>query len=284
MKKLLSFLSILATLFCCLFWYGFTTTTQQDTNETTKVQWVRITNKNTWLYKNATTLDKDKLFVLEYSYYAKVKETTQNGFYYVEVLDNFGDFVKIFGYVLATQVKPQTETPLSPTYPTLLATVNNTNTILFSMPNATSQSVFVVYQGQILSYFGSYPTSDTTWYLVRMDQTLCYLNADNVSLPAVNLHPTPIIVQTTTEPEKEPTPPSQTTTQDTQNTIQLSKWQITLVATIALSAVVIVVILFLPAKSKKQKDFFYDLNDDNKNSVVLTEETSLRPRYFDDYL
>ena len=280
MKKLLTFLSIFVTLFSCIFWYGFTTA---DTENPTQIEWVRITNKDTWLYKNATNNDSDKLFILQYSYYAKVKETTQNGFYYVEVLDNFGDFVKVFGYVLAQQVEVQTQTPLSPTYPTLFATVSTTNTILFCLPDTTSQSVCVVYQGQVLSYFGTYPTRDKTWYLVRMDQTLCYVNADNVNLPAVNLHPTPIVVQTEQPSQKEPTTPDPPLT-DTQNTTQLSKLQVTLVAIIALSAVVIVVILFLPAKSKKQKDFFYDVKDDDKNSIVLTEETSLRPRYFDDYL
>ena len=280
MKKLLTFLSIFVTLFSCFFWYGFTTA---DTENPTQIEWVRITNKDTWLYKNATNNDSDKLFILQYSYYAKVKETTQNGFYYVEVLDNFGDFVKVFGYVLAQQVEVQTQTPLSPTYPTLFATVSTTNTILFCLPDTTSQSVCVVYQGQVLSYFGTYPTRDKTWYLVRMDQTLCYVNADNVNLPAVNLHPTPIVVQTEQPSQKEPTTPDPPLT-DTQNTTQLSKLQVTLVAIIALSAVVIVVILFLPAKSKKQKDFFYDVKDDDKNSIVLTEETSLRPRYFDDYL
>ena len=280
MKKLLTFLSIFVTLFSCFFWYGFTTA---DTENPTQIEWVRITNKDTWLYKNATNNDSDKLFILQYSYYAKVKETTQNGFYYVEVLDNFGDFVKVFGYVLAQQVEVQTQTPLSPTYPTLFATVSTTNPILFCLPDTTSQSVCVVYQGQVLSYFGTYPTRDKTWYLVRMDQTLCYVNADNVNLPAVNLHPTPIVVQTEQPSQKEPTTPDPPLT-DTQNTTQLSKLQVTLVAIIALSAVVIVVILFLPVKSKKQKDFFYDVKDDDKNSIVLTEETSLRPRYFDDYL
>lgn len=281
MKKLLTFLSIFVTLFSCFFWYGFTTT---DTDYPTQIEWIRITNQDTWLYKNATNNDSDKLFVLQYSYYAKVKETTQNGFYYVEVLDNFGDFVKVFGYVLAQQVEVQSQAPLSPTYPSLFATVSTTNTILFCLPDTTSQSVCVVYQGQILSYFGTYPTRDKTWYLVRMDQTLCYVNADNVNLPAVNLHPTPIVTQTVTPPVQEPSTKEEQIDSNTQNNSQLFKWQITLVAIIALSAVVIVVILFLPAKSKKQKDFFYEVNDTNKNSLVLTEETSLRPRYFDDYL
>jgi len=283
MKKLLNFLSIFAIFLTCFLWYGFTSP-QQTEEENSQAQWIRITNKDTWLYKNATTNNSDKLFVLQYSYYAKVKKTTQNGFYYVEVLDNFGDFVKVFGYVLMEEVEVQTETPLTPTYPTLLATINTPNTILFCLPDTTSQSVCVVYQGQILPYFGSYVTVDKTWYLVRMDQTLCYVNADNVSLPAVNLHPTPIITQTVTPPVEEPPTQQEPTDTDTQSTTQVQKFQVTLVAIIALSAVIIVVILFLPAKSKKQKEYFYDVNDLNKNALVTTDETSLRPRYFDDYL
>lgn len=291
MKKITVLLTIasIAVLcyFCCGFLYSSSVNALAEESTTTQPSWVRITEKDVWLYKTASSAESEKLFLLQYSYYAKVKEITQNGFYHVEILDNVAGFVKVLGYVPIDKVTPQTETPLSPTYPTVFSTVNQNNIILFSQANVLSNAVCAVYQGQTLSYFGSYPTADKTWYFVRFEQHLCYVDANSVTLPAIALHPTPVHVQTVTPPAEE-TPP--TDVQDDLNEQpepqdNFSKWQIVIVALIALSAVVIVVVLFLPAKPKEQKTATFDAKDLEPQNITLDATTqNLTPHYFDDYL
>lgn len=280
MKKITTLLTIFAVLVFCYFCYAFTYTYADDSQQQQQPTWVRITQQDTWLYKNASSADGDKLFLLQYSYYAKVKEVTQNGFYYVELFDNVAGFVKILGYVPTEKVTPSTETPLSPTYPTVFSTVRLNNLILFSHPTAQSEAVCAVYQGQTLSYFGSYPTADKTWYFVRFEQSLCYVDADGVSLPAIGLHPTPVYVPTVTpEVDTTPTEPETPTTEEK----DFSQWQIAIIALIALSAVVVVVVLFLPAKSKEQKPATFDATP-LTNDIKQQADYDTQPRYFEDYL
>lgn len=283
MKKFATLLTLIFVAFSVFFCCAFTDTSVNDTSTQT-VSWVRITNENTWLYKNPSATEGDKLFVLAYTYYAKVLESTQNGFYYVELLENSSGFVKIYGYVLKDDVTAEEETPVSPTYPTVFTTVKTSNLILFSAPSASSASVCAVYEGQTLYYFGSYPAKDKTWYFVRFGQNLCYVDSLCVTTPAISLHPTPLPTQSVTPPVEE-TPPTETPEDSVEQTNDFSKLQIAIITLVALSALVVVIILFLPAKSKKQN---FENCDASFNGLAPIQQGSAsnepKPRYFDDFL
>lgn len=283
MKRLATLLTLIFVTFSAFFCCAFADSPIED-NPTQTPVWIRITNEDTWLYKNPTSTEGDKLFVLAYTYYAKVLESTQNGFYYVELMENSSGFVKIYGYVLKEDVTAEEETPVSPTYPTVFTTVKTSNLILFSAPSVSSASVCAVYEGQTLYYFGSYPTNDKTWYFVRFGQNLCYVDALGVTTPAISLHPTPLPIQSVTPPIEE-TPPTEQPQDQVEQSNDFSKLQIAIIALVALSALVVVIILFLPAKSKKQK--FENCDVGLSELEPLHQSTGLsepKPRYFDDFL
>lgn len=291
MKRFMLFsLVLLTALIAFLTLFAIPETALADDSSSSVPSWVRIVDEDTWLFKNATDAASDKLFKLAYSYYLKVIDVTQNGFYRVELMENNGGFVKIFGYVKRDSVSAVTEQPAYPTYPSVIVTVKQTNAILFSQPSAVSQSVCAVYDGQILYYYGSYPAADSTWFFVRYDQNLCYVNASGVSAPAVSLHPTPvtIIVDTQpTEPDQSDATenPSDTDRQDSpaQSSSSLSKTQIVIIALVCIPALIIVVVLFLPAKSKKQKYYTPD-SAAADTAPPQTNPSARQPRYFDDFL
>ncbi|MGN0783493.1 MAG: hypothetical protein ACI4M0_04040 [Christensenellales bacterium] len=260
-----------------------------DDSATSTPSWVRIVDNDTWLLKNASDSASDKLFKLAYSYYLKVTDVTQSGFYRVELMENSGGFVKIYGYVKCDKVSAVVDQPTYPTYPTVIVTVKQSNTILFSQPSSTSQSVCAVYDGQVLYYYGAYPVADSTWFFVRYDQNLCYVNSDGVSAPAISLHPTPITTAADVNPvqptPEEPDHSDQPIQQEpaAQSSDSLSKMQIAIIALVCIPAIIIVVVLFLPAKSKKQKYY----TTDSAAADLPTEspgQPSQQPRYFDDFL
>ena len=147
----------------------------------------------------------------------------------------------------------------------------------------------VEYDGQVLYYYGAYPVADSTWFFVRYDQNLCYVNSDGVSAPAISLHPTPITTAADVNPVQ-PTPDEQDPADQpiqqepaAQSSDTLSKMQIAIIALVCIPAIIIVVVLFLPAKSKKQKYY----TTDSAAADLPTEtpsQPSQKPRYFDDFL
>ena len=282
LKRLTNFLILSAVTVAVFFNCAFFSLSATDGNASQLPSWVRVTQEETWLYKNPSALASEKLFILAYSYYAKVLEETQNGFYYVELMENSSGFVKIYGYVLADQVTPQQEAPVAPTYPTLFVTVKDSTTILFSLPSSTSSSVCAVYEGQALYYFGTYPVGDNLWYFVRYAQSLCYVHSPCVTMPNLSLHPTPLPKEEIVTPETEP-PATDQQPEIKEETNELSQLQIAIIAIVCLLSLVVVVILFLPAKPKKQ-NFYRDDSPQELTAQTSTSPTQSTPRYFDDYL
>lgn len=286
------FFSLVLLIAVAVFFALFATpeTTLADGNATSTPSWVRVVDNDTWLLKNASDSTSDKLFKLAYSYYLKVTDVTQSGFYRVELMENSGGFVKIYGYVKRDKVSAVVDQPAYPTYPTVIVTVKQSNAILFSQPSSASQSVCAVYDGQILYYYGAYPVADSTWFFVRYDENLCYVNSAGVSAPAISLHPTPITTATDVDPVQPPPdePDEKPTRQEptTQSSDSLSKMQIAIIALVCVPAIIIVVVLFLPAKSKKQKYYTTDsaATDLPTETPSQPSQPSQKPRYFDDFL
>lgn len=210
------------------------------------VSWVRITQDNTRFYRNPTNMDADIMFELEKSYYLKVV-SEQSYFYQVELMDNDNGFVKIYGYVKKTDVTPCDTVPELPLYPAVYVSVTGSNAILYSACSTASQPLCSVFYGQQLNYYGSMTVANSKWYFVKTGETFAYINSAYASAPLINPHPTPLPGEETPEPE--PVEPN-TDSEKTEQPSQSFDMQIALIILICIPAVIIVVILFIPTRSK----------------------------------
>ena len=274
MKKYLCL--IMLALCACLLPPGFTLA---DT-----VGWVRITQEGTRFYRNPTNMDADIMFELEKSYYLKIV-SEQSYFYQVELMDNDNGFVKIYGYVKKTDVTPCETLPELPLYPAVSISVTSSNAILYSACSAASQPLCSVFYGQQLNYYGSMTVANSKWYFVKTGETFAYINSAYASAPLINPHPTPLPGDLTPDPE--PVTPTNPTPEDPVNTSEPFDMQIALIILICIPAVIIVVILFIPTRSKPKSP----VSEPYKNETAAAnlpapapKEKKARPRYFDDYL
>ncbi len=233
--------------------------------------WLRVTDGDVWFYKNPDTSLDSKAFLLEYTYYVKTSEPPVNGFYKIELMQNVDGFVVVYGYVPVARVTPVQQPPLSPTYPAVTLTATR-DTVIYPTPSAVSAGLQGIFKGKTMRYYGKYPDGDNLWYYVKCDNYLCYVKSDGVTAPQIQLHPTPLYspAEQDEPTEKEKQPESQDA---------LADFQIALIVLVCIPSIVLVVILFLPTKSKKpQNDDFKQLPPDGNR------KTKSRPRYFDDYL
>jgi hypothetical protein len=237
------------------------------------VNWVRVVNNETWFYKNPSSAESDKMFVLCYSYYLKVVSDYNQGYYAVELMENSDGFVKIYGFVSKSAVKEIYVEPLLPLYPAESINVHNADAVLYTLPASSSSPVCGAFKGHTLYYYGSYPISGEMWYFVRYGANLCYVHKNAVTTPNIVPHPTPVTV-----PENPDTAKPDPNEKD-----DLADLQIALIVLISVPSIIIVAVLFLPTKSKKQN--FLDASQE-KNKPVSPDKknTRIKPRYFDDYL
>ncbi len=237
------------------------------------VNWVRVVNNETWFYKNPSSLESDKMFVLCYSYYLKVVSDYNQGYFAVELMENSNGFVKIFGYVAKSAVKEIYVEPVLPSYPNVSINVHNADAVLYTLPAVSSTPVCGAFKGQTLYYYGNYFISGEMWYFVRYGQNLCYVHKNAVTAPNIVLHPTPISVPENPDPVKP----------DPNENDDLADLQIALIVLISVPSVIIVAVLFLPTKSKKQ-NFLDATQERNKPLNPEKKPGHAKPRYFDDYL
>ena len=268
MKKLFAFAcfaaAVLAAYFCC--------TPFKHARAQTPVSWVRVVDNDTWFCKNPSTLESDKMFLLCYSYYLKVVSDYNQGYYAVELMENSNGFVKIFGYVAKSAGREFFVEPIWPSYPAVTINVHNADTVLYTLPAVSSTPICGAFKGQSLYYYGNYAISGEMWYFVRYGQNLCYVHKNAVTTPNITPHPTPVNVPSTPDPVK-PDPPVSDGLEDL---------QIALIVLISVPSIIIVAVLFLPAKTKKQN--FLDSSPENNKPDPEKKSRHAKPRYFDDYL
>ena len=213
-------------------------------------EWARIVTDDVYLYASADT--KQKLFVLEKSYYVNIIEETDTMYQVAVMPAGSADFVQVIGWVRQNDVSLSTANPVEPTYPTVKLTVNAESVDLKLSPVPSSATSCAILNLQQVCYYGSIINYGKTWYYVRYAGRFGYVDADAVTAPNISLHPTPL---PQTPPNKPTiTYPSDTTNPAPENNSPAS--EILLIVFVVVLAVGLTLALFLPGNIKKKNNVF----------------------------
>ena len=214
-------------------------------------EWARVLVDGVYLYTEQDA--KQKLFELEKSYYVNIIDETESMYQVAVMPENTPDFVQIIGWVRKSDVSLSAATPVEPTYPTkkLTVTADSVDLKLSPVPSATASCAILNLQQ--VCYYGTITNYGKTWYYVRYAGRFGYVDANAVTEPDVQLHPTPLpqtpasTVPTTppTETPNDPTPEKSTPTSE-----------ILLIVFIVVLAVGLTLALFLPGNFKKKSNVF----------------------------
>lgn len=216
-----------------------------DNAYATSGSWYRIEQDGITFFKQPIDSDNQKLFLLEKTYYIYAISTS-NGFLQAELFDNLNGFVKICGYVKASDVVKCDTPPVLPYYPTETLTINQSNAILKAQPNANGEDIAVALGGQTVCFYGrAWQNSD--WYYVKYQNDFGYVQSRQLSPLLVAPHPTPIVL-----PQPDPVPDQTITdTDEPQTTMQAFPAEVILILLVCVPAIVIVLLLFMPQKRNK---------------------------------
>ncbi len=214
--------------------------------------WVRVTEENVKLYTNANT--GKVTCILEKSYYLEVLGET-DGFYLVSVMNNTAAFPKITGYVKTDSVDVCTAQPAAPYYPNVLLRVDTDSAGIYFSPLSSAELILTAVNTQEMSYYGSIVSEGKTWYYVCYCGRFGYVPSENVTEPAVSLHPTPL-------PDLNPETPVVTPPSDSgdSQTPSASVAEILLIAFVAVLSVGLVLALFIPGNRRKKEENCFDKN------------------------
>ena len=209
------------------------------------VTWARVTREDTYLF--ATEDCSKQMFVLEKSYYLQILQTLDKT-YFVKLDCQDKNFPPLCGYVLKNQVRVCDNAPIEPLYPTEKLVVNGNSAMLRLSPTPSAEVVLVATNTQSVCYYGKCVAYGQSWYYVYFAGEFGYILAEEVTLPTIALHPTPIDT-----PQNTPTvtPPTDEPAQTQPETISPTA-EIILTVFVSLVALAITFSLFLPVKSKKQ--------------------------------
>ena len=215
--------------------------------------WARITKEGVNLYADEAC-DKT-MFLLEKSYYVEILATLDNT-YQVAVMGNSSVFPSVLGYVRKIEATPVEVTPLSPVYPTEQIYVTTDSAQLKLLPVPSSEIVIVATTTQKLNYYGKLTYYGKDWYYVYFGGKFGYVEAENVSAPAIQLHPTPL---DTGKPVVKPQPPDDNTPNDNETKSKTPTAEILLIVFVVLLAGGLTLALFLPGNGKKVDVFEDDI-------------------------
>jgi len=227
--------------------------------------WYRITSDDVIFFTHPVDHDGYKLFLLEKTYYLYALSET-DGFLQIQLFDNQNGFVKVVGYVQKSQVEKCNQQPDLPHYPTETLNVKQSNAILKAKPNANAQDIAVCLVGQSVNFYGRAWQSDD-WYYVKYQNDFGYVHKKQLSTLLIATHPSPLPEEST------PTisPPQSDLTQPEQETTDNITGEIILILLVCIPAITIVVLMFVPQKTKQknrvpvpkymsEKDVFDDLD------------------------
>ncbi len=219
---------------------------------------VRVVEDGVAFYRRADDSPDSIVFYLFKSYYLTVYDSAHPDFYRTRYGDGENGLPSIVGYVKKNQVMPIDSAPaqLYPQYTAVLASDSS----LLPTPDGSSAPVFF-FRGESFELLGTYPSGEQTLYYVYGEQEQCfgYFEQSRLELPELELHPIPLPVVVPPDP-----PPGDG---DGQNgggdnnggKILDDKMQIILIVAILVPALVIVYMMFRPAR-KVQRDYsrYYD--------------------------
>ncbi len=203
--------------------------------------YVRILEEGVPFYRNPTGEEEDVLFTLFRSYYLAVSESGEADYYMTELGSGILGFVRKSD-VVAVDVVPD------PVYPELYADSDYT-LVLRTQASAEAPADGYVLSGQRLFLYGFLTAGDGSQYAYvdLMGEKFGYVPVERLNLPDIPLHPDPL----PQPPEEDPADSSDpdgsggTVTEDPglDGTLQL-----VLVLSILIPSVIVVVLMFRPAK------------------------------------
>ncbi len=253
-KLITATLAIFAVAIVCMTLLGTPHTTAQAYEQQYDTDlWVRITDGNTELYTNASTLKVTCL--LEKSYYVKVIDE-KSDYYLVELMSNTELFPKITGYVLKNRVTVADSTPQYPYYPTETVKVKENSAPVRFSPLDNAEIMVVATNTQTMSYYGKINGSGKVWYYVYYNNIFGYVESTDVTAPDIQLHPTPLPDEnepsTPINPDDSGDPTDQLPENDTLA-------QVLLTVFVILLAVGLVLAMFLPGNIRRNtSESYYD--------------------------
>jgi len=221
----------------------------------TEYEWARIVKEDVNLYADEQC--SKAVFTLEKSYYVQILETLDK-VYMVTAMDNKEGFPSILGYVRKIEVKPVEATPISPCYPTEQIYVTGDSAQLKLLPLTSSENVIVATTTQKLNYYGKMSYYGKDWYYVYCGGKFGYVDADCVSQPKIELHPTPL--EPTAPVIKPQNPNEDSGGEETEKPVSKTPAaEILLIVFVVLLAGGLTLALFLPGNAKKNDVFEQDL-------------------------
>lgn len=209
--------------------------------------WYRVERDDVAFFKQPTDSENQKLFLLEKTYYFYAISSV-NGFLQAELFDNLNGFVKISGYVKASDVAKCDSQPVLPHYPTETLTVKQSNAVLKAQPDVNGDDIAVALNGQNVCFYGR-SCQNSDWYYVKYQNDFGYVQSRQLSALLVATHPTPIVIPEPTPPDDEQTIEKTDTPQQPTQSLPAEAFLILL---ICIPAIVIVLLLFMPQKKVKQ--------------------------------
>lgn len=222
--------------------------------EAAEYSWARITKDGVYLFADEAC--SKMLFQLEKSYYVEILATLTNVYQVTVMQGGASGFPSIMGYVRKIEAKECEVAPLSPVYPTEQIYVTTDSAQLRLLPTTSAEIVIVATTTQRLSYYGSLSYYGKNWYYVYCGGRFGYVDASNVSKPAIELHPTPL---ETAQPVVNPQQPVDDNPPDETPSNAMPASEILLIVFVVLIAIGLTLALFLPANGKKSEVFESDI-------------------------
>lgn len=215
--------------------------------------WARIVKDYVYLYAEQDC--NKQICILEKSYYVEILDIAETTIH-VSVMNNKANFPQITGYVKRTDVELCSNDPITPHYPTERLTVTADSAVLRLSPSISASIVITATNTQKVSYYGKI-IKDRDWYYVCFGDKFGYIDANSVSAPNIELHPTPLPSKQETPAVTTPadTTPDPTPSKDTSSPTS----EILLIVFIVLLAVGLTLALFLPGNIKKRTVFDQDI-------------------------
>jgi hypothetical protein len=221
------------------------------------------------LYKQPTTEQSDRLFILPLSYYVKIIGSTDTH-YAVEYQENSQNYYIVPGYVLRNKLTPEGSVPQTPFYASKELSVTTFSTILKKSNVSDSSSentVLTLFQDYKINYYGHLPSVDGgEWYFVKYQGYFGYVKGTDISAADIPMHPTPM-----PDPPEPSVSPSAETGGETP--LDGSLIRLILILGISIPAIIIVILLFKPNRpapavskgsnrQKRSEPSFYEEFDD----------------------
>lgn len=228
----------------------------------------RVLDDNVIFYSKNLSNEYTPLFCLAKSYYVLILDSTSSDEYYLcQCQDSTNNYKNIIGYVKKSDLTIW-ENPSSPYYPDITATVVN-STSLYDNPFDLNEK-FYIPQGNQYKVYGSLKNQDQElyYYIIIHNDLDGYIPAEMLDITAPVLHPDPMPTPTptpTTQPTASPTINPSNNINNLENTDSKdSLLQILLISAICIPALIIVYLMFKPAKrvNHNYKNYYDDEDDE----------------------